>query len=77
MAEQTPDPGPVVGQYIFRQLEGQALVRLLRHFTAGGAFQAAEDAVAHFGRRLVGEGQRQHLFRVFNHGQQTQVTLRQ
>ena len=77
MAEQTPDPSAVVGQHIFRQREGQALVRLLRHFTAGGAFQAAENAVAHFSRRLVGKGQRQDLFRVFNHGQQTQITLRQ
>ena len=75
MPEQTPDPGAVVGQYIFRQFKGQALVRLLRHFTAGGAFQAAENTVTHFGCGLVGEGQRQHLFRVFNHGQQTQVTL--
>ena len=77
MAEQTPDPGAVMSQYIFRQREGQALVRLFRHFTAGGAFQAAENAVAHFGCRLVGKSQCQDLFGVFNHRQQTQITLRQ
>jgi hypothetical protein len=60
-----------------RQAERQLLVRLGRPFVARGALQAAENAVAHLGRRLVGEGQRQDLFGVFDDGEQAQVALGQ
>ena len=77
MAKQLPALRRIVGQDFLRQAERQLLVRLGRPFIARGALQAAENAVAHLGRRLVGEGQRQDLFRMFDNGEQAQVALGQ
>ncbi len=77
VAEQSPAAFGIVGQHLTGQPEGELLVRLLRHLAARRALQTAENAVAHLGRRLVGEGQRQHFFRMVNHGQQAQEALRQ
>jgi len=77
VAEQVPVPGGIVGQHPARQIEGQQLVWLVGQLAAGRPLQAAEDAVAHLGRRLVGKGQRQHFLGMLDHRQQTQIALRQ
>ena len=46
-----------------------------RALAAGGQFQAAQDAVAHFGGSLVGEGQGHHFFRVVHQGEEAQGAL--
>jgi hypothetical protein len=75
MAEKSPATVAITGQHLLRQIESQPLVRRFRDPVAGGEFQTAENAVTHLGRRLVGESERQHLFRILDHGQQAQVTL--
>ena len=77
MRQQTPALVGIARQHGERPFAGFLLV--FRQFAgwSGRRFEAAEDAVAHLGRCLVGEGQRQHFFRVIDGGQQAQRALRQ
>jgi hypothetical protein len=75
MVEQPPGALGIARQCLAGQAEGQLFVRLGRQDATRRCFQAAQDAVAHLGRGLVGEGQRQHLFGLRDGGEQAQVAL--
>ena len=78
MLKQPPGARLVVSQHSTRQFAGLQFVRRhIRRQRQQGGVQATQDAVTHFGGGFVGKGQRQNFFGIFDHRQQTQVTLGQ